>query len=109
VGRTPRLTLLMALAIRFEELLRAGTIKDYTGLARLGSVTKPRIMQIMNLLNLAPDLQEALLFLPRIRPLGQELTERKCRAVIRHALWARQRFSQLSFPRRERHNSAAIA
>jgi hypothetical protein len=33
-------------------------------LASLGQVTRARICQIMNLLHLAPDIQEALLFLP---------------------------------------------
>ena len=32
--------------------------------ASLGQVTRARISQILNLLHLAPDLQEALLFLP---------------------------------------------
>jgi hypothetical protein len=56
----------MALAIRFEQLIRAGEIADYAELAHLGHVTRARITQIMNLRLLAPDLQEELLFLPRI-------------------------------------------
>ncbi len=65
-GRIPRLSRLMALAIRFDQLLRDGTVPNYAALARLGQVTRARITQIMNLRHLAPDLQEALLFLPRI-------------------------------------------
>ena len=64
-GRVPRVARLMALAIRFEGLLRAGVVKDYAALARLGHVTRARVSQVMNLLYLAPDLQEAVLFLPR--------------------------------------------
>jgi hypothetical protein len=64
-GRVPRVARLLALALRFEELIRAGEVENYTGLARLGHVTRARICQVMNLINLAPDLQEALLFLPR--------------------------------------------
>jgi hypothetical protein len=55
----------MALAIRFEGLVRSRAVKDYAEVARLGHVSRARISQITNLLNLAPDLQEALLFLPR--------------------------------------------
>jgi hypothetical protein len=55
----------MALAIRFESLLRDGHVKDYAELARLGHVTPARVSQVMSLLYLAPDLQEAILFLPR--------------------------------------------
>jgi hypothetical protein len=62
-GRVPRISRLMALAIRFEGLLHAGEVADYAELARLGHVTRARVTQIMNLLNLAPDIQEAILFL----------------------------------------------
>jgi hypothetical protein len=55
----------MALALRLDDLLRAGAIGSYAELARLGHVTRARVCQIMNLICLAPDIQEALLFLPR--------------------------------------------
>ena len=63
-GRVPRVARLMALALRFEELLRSGQIASSSELASLGQVTRARISQISNLLCLAPDIQEALLFLP---------------------------------------------
>jgi hypothetical protein len=55
----------MALALRFDDQVRHGLIPNYAALADLGHVSRARISQIMNLLNLAPDLQEAILFLPR--------------------------------------------
>ena len=64
-GRIPRIARLMALAIRFEEQVRQGLLGSYAELAALGHVSRGRVSQIMNLVNLAPDLQEALLFLPR--------------------------------------------
>jgi hypothetical protein len=54
----------MALAIRMEKLLGEKKASDYAALASLGSVSRPRISQIMCLTNLAPDIQETLLFLP---------------------------------------------
>ena len=39
-GRVPKLARLMALAIRFEGLLKRGEVKDYAELARLGHVTQ---------------------------------------------------------------------
>src|SRR5207237_2730937 len=63
-GRVPRITRLMALAIRCEELVRTGVVANYADLARLGIVTQPRMTQIMNLLNLAPAIQEGLLSFP---------------------------------------------
>ena len=50
VGRVPRIAKLMALAIRFEGLIRSGAVSDYAELARLGHVMCARITQIMNLL-----------------------------------------------------------
>ncbi len=65
-GRVPRIARFMALAIRFERLIHAVEVTDYAELARLGHVTRARITQIMNLRLLAPDIQEELLFMPRI-------------------------------------------
>jgi len=64
LGRLPRVARLMALAIRLEGLLRKGAIKDQADLARLGQVSRARISQILNLVHLAPDIQEQVLFLP---------------------------------------------
>jgi hypothetical protein len=63
-GRVPRVARLMALALRLDELVRTGQVASYSALASLGHVTRARICQIMNLVHLAPDIQEALLFLP---------------------------------------------
>ena len=57
----PRITRLMALAIKFQDMVDRGEVRDYADLARLGFVSRAWITQIMNLLNLAPDLQEGLL------------------------------------------------
>src|SRR5436190_21045272 len=62
-GRVPRVARLLALAHRFEKLIRDGDVRDYADLARLGHVTRARLSQIMDLLLLAPELQEPLLFM----------------------------------------------
>src|SRR5262249_42036894 len=64
-GRIPRVTRLMALALKFEKLLRDKVVVDLAALARLGQVSRARISQIMNLTCLATDIQENILFLPR--------------------------------------------
>jgi hypothetical protein len=66
IGRVPRVARLMALTLRFERLIRARVVADYTTLAALGRVTCARVSQVMNLVQLAPDIQEAILFLPRV-------------------------------------------
>jgi len=44
----------MALAIRFDALLRQGAVRGYADLARLGNISRSRVSQVMDLLNLAP-------------------------------------------------------
>jgi hypothetical protein len=91
VGRVPRLARLMALAIRFEEQVRKGTMASYTHLAELGHVTRARVSQIMNLVNLAPDLQEALLHLPRTEG-GRDVVQlRHLQPIATVIDWRRQR------------------
>jgi hypothetical protein len=83
----PRIARLMALAIRFEGLIQNKTMRDYAELARLGRVTRSRMTQIMKLLDLAPDIQEQILFLPGI----QGLNERNLRPVVSRIDWGEQR------------------
>jgi hypothetical protein len=49
-----------------KKLLAQGEVKDYAELARVGHVTRARVGQVINLLNLARDSPEALLFLPLV-------------------------------------------
>jgi hypothetical protein len=86
-SRTPRVARLMALAIKFQGMIDRGEIRDYAELARLGFVTRARLTQIMNLLLLAPDLQEALLVAVDIT----SIPERSLREVIKFAEWREQR------------------
>jgi hypothetical protein len=90
-GRVPRLARLMALAIHFDGLIRKGVVRNYADLARLGHVTRARATQIMNLLNLAPDSQEEILFLPRTSPGRDAISERQVRRVVVEPAWERQR------------------
>lgn len=90
-ARIPRVAKLMALAIRFEQLIRDGVVADYADLARLGHVTRARITQIMNLLSLAPDIQEAVLMLPHVEAGTDPVTERELRPICAEMDWERQR------------------
>jgi hypothetical protein len=89
--RTPRISKLMALAIRFDRLLREGTIPDQSDLARLAKVTQPRMTQIMNLLHLAPDIQEELLFLPPVAAGKEKIHEKLLRPIAAEIDWGKQR------------------
>jgi hypothetical protein len=91
VGSVPRAARLMALALRCEELVRSGEVTDYAELARFGHVTRARVIQIMNLLNLATDIQEDILFLPRTTRGRDPICERDLRSVCAEPSWSRQR------------------
>lgn len=90
-GNIPRVSKLMALAIRYDRLVGRGEVRDYADLARLGYVTRARITQIMNLLNLAPDIQEAILFLPRTVKGRDPIKEKVMRPIAAIPHWTRQR------------------
>ena len=90
-GRVPRISKLMALAIRFDGLIRDGQVANQTELASLARVSQPRITQIMNLLYLAPDIQEALLFLPRVASGRASIHEKLLRPIAAEIDWGRQR------------------
>jgi len=90
-GRVPRISRLMALAIKFDGLIRDGRVTDQSELARLAHVTQPRMTQIMNLLHLAPDIQEELLFLPLVMKGRDPVHERMLRRVAAMIDWHDQR------------------
>jgi hypothetical protein len=90
-GQTPRLTRLMALAIKCLGMVESGEVLDYAELARAGYVTRARMSQIMNLVNLAPEIQEQILFLPATLAGRSPLTETAVRKIASQPLWNRQR------------------
>lgn len=90
-GRVPRVARFMALAIRFDHLLRSGAIQSYGELACLGHVTRARVSQVMSLLHLAPDIQEALLFLPRTERGRDRIHLRQLQPIVSTLDWRKQR------------------
>lgn len=87
----------MALAIRFDQLVNDGVVANQSELARLAHVTQPRMTQIMNLLNLAPDIQEEILFLPKVMEGRDPVTERDLRPIVQETAWRKQRRLSRSF------------
>ena len=75
----------MALAIKFQDMVDRGEVRDYADLARLGYVTRARLTQIMNLTLLSPQIQERLLCYP-----PGHLLERDVRALTRTVIWRNQ-------------------
>ena len=108
--RPPRVTCLLALAHRFEALVRSGEVKDYADLARAGRVSRARVSQILKLLMLEPSIQERLLWLPPRSPGSQCITERDLREVVQEPHWDRQRalFDQMVATRLDTSASAIL-
>lgn len=85
----PRVAWLVALAHKLEDLIRSGRVKDYAELARLAQVSAARIAQIVLLGQLAPDIQEYILFLSAEQ--SGLITEPELRRIAREPRWDRQR------------------
>jgi hypothetical protein len=89
----------MALAIKFDQMIRDGVVKDQAELARLAFVTRARVTQIMNLLNLAGPIQEALLNRVSATIGKDRLTERQLRPLLDFNEWSRQSSAWAMFNR----------
>jgi hypothetical protein len=80
---TPSLTLIKTLlhkAIRWKELLESGKVSDEAEIARYEGYSRARATQIMNLLLLAPEIQNHILSLS-LAASRHPVTERSLRPV----------------------------
>ena len=80
----------MALALKFQGLLSQGTVRNHAQLAQLGQVSRARVCQILLLTNLAPTIQEALLFLPKTLRGPDRITENRLRRIATLVDWEAQ-------------------
>jgi hypothetical protein len=89
-GKIPRISRLMALAIHCDELLRTGQVANQSALAEYAQITPARLTQILTLLNLAPDIQEEILLLPRTMEGRREIQEKDVRRIAMEMDWSQQ-------------------
>ena len=87
----PRLSRLLALAHRWNHLIEEGVIANYSEIARLMGMSRARVTQIMDLLYLAPQIQEEILLLERKGRDGFDVTERAMRQINCIPDWNGQR------------------
>ena len=90
-GRLPRVTQVLALAIQFHDMIQRGEARDYADLARLGCITRERMSQIMELIWLAPDIQQEILEFPTNKTGRFPISEVAARRVAAGLDWAEQR------------------
>lgn len=89
--RTQRISKLMALAIKFDYMLKTRELADMSQIAARGRVTRARMTQIMNLNLLAPDIQERLLSLPQTDKGRDEITIGALQKIAIEPDWNLQR------------------
>lgn len=85
-NRPPRVAYLLALAHELQSLIDSGDIPDRATLAHQLGLTRPRLTQLLDLLVLAPNIQEEILVEKSSRT-----TERLLRRLVRSSCWAEQR------------------
>jgi DNA invertase Pin-like site-specific DNA recombinase len=87
----PRITRLLALALKFEQLIESGVVSNYAAVAQVARVSRSRVTQMTSLLNLAPDIQEKILFLPAAEARQLRISEPSLRKLTATLLWNQQR------------------
>jgi hypothetical protein len=92
-ARTPRISRFMALAVRLGKQMQDGEYANQREIGDVGGVTRERVSQILGLLNLAPDLQEVILFLPRVERGRDPIVLRDLLPIAKVSDWTQQRKS----------------
>lgn len=90
-GRLPRVTQVLALAIQFQDMIERGDVRDYADLARLGCLSRERMSQIMELIWLAPDIQQEILRFPSTHTSRFPVSEAAVRRIAAEPSWEEQR------------------
>jgi hypothetical protein len=102
IGRLPRITQVLALAIHLEDMIRRGEAKDYADLARLSCLCRERISQIVRLNYLAPDIQVELLYLAPTTSGRFPISETVLRKIANLLSWVDQRREWKTLKQRHR-------
>jgi hypothetical protein len=90
VRRPARVARMLALAHRLQRAIDGGEFQDRATMARQYGLTRARVTQLLNLILLAPDIQEQVLALEAIDGL-EPTSERTLRVVSREMVWEEQR------------------
>jgi hypothetical protein len=94
-SRPARVARRLALAHRIAADIDAGRYKDSADVARRHGLTPARLIQLMNLLPLAPDIQEGVFALEF--PVGRApVTERTLRRALASLCWEDQRAARVA-------------
>ena len=89
-ARPLRVAQMLACAHQMEAMITRGEIRDRAELAERFGFSRARITQLLDLLLLAPDLQEAILF-GEVSQGRDPIHEHSLRKIAREASWHAQR------------------
>lgn len=90
VRRPAKIARMLALAHHLQNAIDRGLVADHAAVARKLGLTRARVTQLLDLLLLAPDLQEAVLAMEAVDGV-EPMAERTLRAVAHAGAWEEQR------------------
>ena len=90
VGRLPRVVRMLALAYKIDAMICNGELRDLATAARVMGLTRARVTQVMNLLLLAPSIQEEILDLSPVNAGRDPVSERALRRIVAEVDWNAQ-------------------
>jgi ParB-like chromosome segregation protein Spo0J len=90
VHRPARVAVMLALAHKIQDAIDRGTVRDRAEVARRLGFTRARITHLLDLILLAPTIQEEILSLEAIDGV-EPVSERALRAVAHAGRWSEQR------------------
>lgn len=90
VRRPARIALMLALAHKIQEAIERGQVRDQADVARRLGFTRARLTHLMDLVLLAPDLQELVLEFEAVDGV-EPMSERTLRLIARIGRWEEQR------------------
>lgn len=90
VRRPAKVARMLALAHHLQGAVDQGVVADRAAVARKLGLTRARVTQLLDLLLLAPDLQQAILALEAVDG-AEPMSERALRAVAHAGSWVEQR------------------
>ena len=88
--RVPALSRMLALAITCQKLIEEGAVSSFEELAPLARLSRSRLSQILLLANLAPAVQEQLLFLSKLGSAPDRLFLKDIRHILPVLDWREQ-------------------
>jgi hypothetical protein len=100
VRRPAHAARLLALAHQLQSAIDRGLVQDRATVAKRLGLTRARVTQLLDLLLLAPDLQDQVLHLEAVDGV-EPLSERVLRAVAHAGTWAQQRAAWMGVQFRE--------